>query len=178
VGLFTHGSILILAVMSVLLISERAVEGSPIVAQAAVVVGSPRDRQLVQSERVQTEVFPLALFAVGGMLIFPIANNLLLMFVALEVFSLPLYLMAGLARRRRLMSQEAALKYFLLGAFASAFFLYGLALLYGYADSVRLADIANAAAGTDRSDALLFGGFGLLMVGLLFKGSVGPFHTW
>ncbi len=115
VGLFIQGSILILAVMSVLLISERAVEGSPIVAQAAVVVGSPRDRQLMQSERVQTEVFPLALFAVGGMLIFPIANNLLLMFVALEVLSLPLYLMAGLSRRRRLLSQEAAVKYFLLG---------------------------------------------------------------
>jgi NADH-quinone oxidoreductase subunit N len=100
------------------------------------------------------------------------------MFIALEVLSLPLYLMCGLARRRRLISQEAAVKYFLLGAFASAFFLYGLALLYGYAGSVRLADIANAAAGTDRSDTLLFGGLGLLVVGLLFKASVGPFHAW
>ena len=86
--------------------------------------------------------------------------------------------MCGLARRRRLLSQEAAVKYFLLGAFASAFFLYGLALLYGYAGSVRLSDIANAAAGTDRSETLLFAGLGLLIVGLLFKGSVGPFHTW
>jgi NADH-quinone oxidoreductase subunit N len=100
------------------------------------------------------------------------------MFVALEVLSLPLYLMCGLARRRRLLSQEAAVKYFLLGAFASAFFLYGLALLYGYAGSVRLTDIANAAAGSLKSDALLFGGLALLIVGLMFKGSVGPFHTW
>ena len=109
-------------------------------------MGSPRDRELARSERMQTEVFPLALFAVGGMLIFPVSNNLLLMFVALEVLSLPLYLMAGMARRRRLLSQEAAVKYFLLGAFASAFFLYGLALLYGYANSVDLSAILSAAS--------------------------------
>src|SRR5207249_29315 len=83
------------------------------------------------------------------------------MFIALEVLSLPLYLMCGLARRRRLLSQESAVKYFLLGAFSSAFFLYGLALLYGYANSVKLADIAAAAAGSDRSDTLLFAGLGL-----------------
>jgi NADH-quinone oxidoreductase subunit N len=127
---------------------------------------------------MQTEVFPFALFALGGMMAFVAANDLLTMFVALEVLSLPLYLMCGLARRRRLLSQEAAVKYFLLGAFASAFFLYGLALLYGYAGSVKLTDIANAAAGSLKSDALLFGGLALLLVGLMFKGSVGPFHTW
>ena len=60
------------------------------------------------------------------------------LFVALEVLSLPLYLLCGLARRRRLISQEAALKYFLLGSFASAFFLYGTALLYGFAGSTSL----------------------------------------
>ena len=97
-----------------------------------------------QAPTMQTEVFPLALFALGGMMIFVAANDLLTMFIALEVLSLPLYLMCGLARRRRLLSQEAAVKYFLLGAFASAFFLYGLALLYGYAGSVRFTDIAIA----------------------------------
>jgi NADH-quinone oxidoreductase subunit N len=100
------------------------------------------------------------------------------MFIALEVLSLPLYLMCGLARRRRLLSQEAAVKYFLLGAFASAFFLYGVALLYGFAGSVKLSDIASATTANDRSDTLLYAGFGLLVVGLLFKASVGPFHAW
>ncbi len=76
---------------------------------------------------MQTEVFPLTMFAIGGMLLFPAADDLLTMFIALEVLSLPLYLLCGLARRRRLLSQEAALKYFLLGAFSSAFFLYGVA---------------------------------------------------
>jgi NADH-quinone oxidoreductase subunit N len=152
--------------------------GGAFVAQAAIRPGTIQDRAQATKTGMQTEVFPLTLFALGGMMVFCAANDLLTMFIALEVLSLPLYLMAGLARRRRLLSQEAALKYFLLGAFASAFFLYGLALLYGYAGSVRLADIANAAAGTDRSDTLLFAGFGLLVVGLLFKGSVGPFHAW
>ena len=94
---------------------------------------------------VQTEVFPLTMFAIGGMLVFPAANDLLTMFVALEVLSLPLYLMCGLARRRRLLSQEAAVKYFLLGAFSSAFFLYGVALLYGYTGTLILPGIANSA---------------------------------
>jgi NADH-quinone oxidoreductase subunit N len=127
---------------------------------------------------MQTEVFPFTLFALGGMMTFVAANDLLTMFVALEVLSLPLYLMCGLARRRRLLSQEAAVKYFLLGAFASAFFLYGLALIYGYAGSVRFSEIAEASVGSAASDALLLGGLALLVVGLLFKGSVGPFHTW
>src|SRR5919198_1278118 len=157
-GLFIQGTVLVLALMAALLVAERSVDiGSPIVASSAVVVGSPDDRRLAGTGRVQTEIFPLMLFAVGGMLIFPIANNLILMFVALEVLSLPLYLMAGMARRRRLLSQEAAVKYFLLGAFASAFFLYGLALLYGYSGSVKLQAIADATAGSDRSDTLLFG---------------------
>jgi NADH-quinone oxidoreductase subunit N len=132
----------------------------------------------VTETTMQTEVFPLFLFSLGGMMVFTAANDLLTMFIALEVLSLPLYLMCGMARRRRLLSQEAAVKYFLLGAFSSAFFLYGVALLYGYAGSVTLSAIAEASVGTDRSDTLLFGGLALLVIGLLFKGSVGPFHTW
>jgi len=177
--LFLQGTILLLAILSTMLIAERGIDGdSPIVASAAVVVGSAADRRLATSERVQTEVFPLLSFAVGGMLIFPAANNLLLLFVALEVFSLPLYLMAGLARRRRLLSQEAAIKYFLLGAFASAFLLYGIALLYGYANSVDLGDVLAAQGTSTKSDALLYLGFGLLIVGLLFKAGIAPFHSW
>jgi NADH-quinone oxidoreductase subunit N len=179
VGWFIQGTVLVLAVMSTLLMAERSVDvGSPIVASSAVVVGSPEDRRLAASDRVQTEIFPLMLFAVSGMLIFPIANNLLLMFVALEVLSLPLYLMAGMSRRRRLLSQEAAVKYFLLGAFASAFFLYGLALLYGYAGSVDLPNILKAANGSTKSDVLLYVGLALLLVGLLFKAGIAPFHSW
>jgi NADH-quinone oxidoreductase subunit N len=179
VGYFLQGTILSLAIVGTLLIAERSVDvASPIVASAALVVGSPDDRRLAVSDRVQTEVFPLLLFAVSGMLVFPVANNLILLFVALEVLSLPLYLMAGMARRRRLLSQEAAMKYFLLGAFASAFLLYGIALLYGYANTVDLPGILEATRASGKSDVLLYAGLGLLLVGLLFKAGIAPFHSW
>lgn len=178
-SLFLWGTLLALGFASVLLIADRTVEpGGAFVAEAGIRPGTSDDRAQAGSAGMQTEVFPLALFSLSGMMVFCAANDLLSMFIALEVLSLPLYLLCGLARRRRLLSQEAAVKYFLLGAFASAFFLYGLALLYGYANSVKLAEIANAASGTNRSDALLFLGMGLLLIGLLFKGSVGPFHSW
>ena len=185
------GTLLALGLASMLLIADRSVEpGGAIVASsagraAAGGVGLAGDGATErsygtpeQTPTMQTEVFPFTLFALGGMMAFVAANDLLTMFIALEVLSLPLYLMCGLARRRRLLSQEAAVKYFLLGAFASAFFLYGLALIYGYAGTVRFTEIADAAAGSARSDTLLFGGIALLVVGLMFKGSVGPFHAW
>ncbi|MFI9007145.1 NADH-quinone oxidoreductase subunit NuoN [Actinosynnema sp. NPDC053489] len=177
---FLWGTLLLLGLGAVLLIADRSVEpGGAFVADASILPGgSVGVREKLRRQEMQTEVFPLTLFALGGMMTFVAANDLLTMFIALEVLSLPLYLMCGLARRRRLLSQEAAVKYFLLGAFASAFFLYGVALLYGYAGSVKLADIANATTATDRSDTLLYAGFGLLVVGLLFKASVGPFHAW
>ncbi len=184
--LFLWGTLLALGLAAVLLIADRSVEpGGAFTADAAVRPGTARDRAqaggavgTVTETVMQTEVFPLFLFSLGGMMVFLAANDLLTMFIALEVLSLPLYLMCGLARRRRLLSQEAAVKYFLLGAFSSAFFLYGVALLYGYAGSVTLSRIAAASVGTDRSDTLLLGGLALLVIGLLFKGSVGPFHTW
>ena len=140
--------------------------------------GSQQERLLTAQRVTQTEVFPLLMFAIGGMLLFPASNDLLTMFVALEVLSLPLYLLSGLARRRRLLSQEAALKYFLLGAFSSAFFLYGVALLYGYAGTVRLSGIAEAVSTEAGSESLLLAGTGLLAVGLLFKVGAVPFHSW
>ena len=112
------------------------------------------------------------------MLLFPASNDLLTMFVALEVLSLPLYLLCGLARRRRLLSQEAAVKYFLLGAFSSAFFLFGVAMLYGYSGSVNLAAIATAASSNVTSSTLLYAGIGLLGIGLLFKIGAAPFQSW
>jgi NADH-quinone oxidoreductase subunit N len=98
--------------------------------------------------------------------------------VALEVVSLPLYLLSGLARRRRLLSQEAALKYFLLGAFASGFFLYGAALTYGYAGSMEFGAINEAIRAGAGSHILLLVGMGMLAVGLLFKVGAAPFHAW
>ena len=141
---------------SVLLIAERSVEpaaarSSPSAAGGRRAARRGRASRLAAGTRMQTEVFPLTLFALGGMMLFVAANDLLTMFVALEVLSLPLYLLCGLARRRRLLSQEAAIKYFLLGAFASAFFLYGLALLYGYAGSVRAAPTSPRRVGRRRA---------------------------
>ena len=172
--------LLVLALPSVLLMADRVSEpGGAFVTQAAAKIGSVRDRVATRvAAPMQTEVFPLALFAVAGMMIFPAATDTVTLFVALEVLSLPLYLLCGLARRRRLISQEAAVKYFLLGAFTSAIFVYGLALLYGYAGSTQFAAIASQARAGDSSDVLLMGGLALVLVGLLFKASVGPFHLW
>ncbi len=176
--LFIQGTILVLAFISVLLIAESSHEVSAFAAQAAAVPGSAEEREGLLAGISHTEVYPLTLFAVGGMLLFPASNDLLTMFVALEVLSLPLYLLCGLARRRRLLSQEAAMKYFLLGAFSSAFFLFGVAMLYGFSGSVRLSDIATAASGNTANAVLLYAGIALLGVGLLFKIGAVPFQAW
>ncbi|AHK29778.1 NADH dehydrogenase subunit N [Rhodococcus opacus PD630] len=197
--LFLQGTILLISIPAILLIAERSVDSGVAAAtaevtaasaaepeggtdaftpQAFAVPGSVAEREATKNAPGHTEVFPLTLFAVGGMLLFPASNDLLTMFVALEVLSLPLYLLCGLARRRRLLSQEAALKYFLLGAFSSAFFLFGVAMLYGYAGTVELPRIADALArGTDDKTLALIG-TALLSVGLLFKIGAVPFHSW
>jgi proton-translocating NADH-quinone oxidoreductase chain N len=176
--LFIQGTILVLAFVSVLLIAESSHEVSAFTPQAASVPGSPEEREGLLAGLSHTEVYPLTLFAIGGMLLFPAANDLLTMFIALEVLSLPLYLLCGLARRRRLLSQEAAMKYFLLGAFSSAFFLFGVAMLYGYSGSVQLGAIAAAAQSTTASSTLLFAGLALIGIGLLFKIGAVPFQAW
>jgi proton-translocating NADH-quinone oxidoreductase chain N len=176
--LFIQATILVLAFVSVLLIAESSNEVSAFTPQAAAVPGSAEEREGLLAGVSHTEVYPLTLFAVGGMLLFPAANDLLTMFIALEVLSLPLYLLCALARRRRLLSQEAAMKYFLLGAFSSAFFLFGVAMLYGYAGSVQLSGIAAAAQTGTASATLLWAGIALLGLGLLFKVGAVPFHAW
>ncbi len=178
-ALFVQGTLAVLGIASVLLLAEKSVDaGGALVAQAAMTVGSASDRRLATATYSQTEAFPLTVFALGGMMLFASANDLLLMFVALEVLSLPLYLLCALSRRRRLLSQEAAVKYFLLGAFASAFFLYGVALLYGYAGTVQLRGIFEAATSSPNDSILLLLGLALLIVGLLFKAGIAPFHSW
>ena len=179
-ALFTWLILLALTLISVLLFAERSLDGglSAFAGQAAAVPGSEAEREGTAARIEHTEIFPLTLFAVGGMMLFASANDLLVLFVALEVFSLPLYLLCGLARRRRLISQEAAMKYFLLGAFASAFLLFGIALLYGYAGTMSLGGIADALAKDTGAETILLAGTGLIGVGLLFKVGAVPFHSW
>ncbi|MFF8711382.1 NADH-quinone oxidoreductase subunit NuoN [Streptomyces sp. NPDC015184] len=194
--LFLQGTILLTSLVAVFTFAERrldpAAHGNRVdsfAAQAASVPGSDSEKAAVKAGFTTTEVFPLVLFSVAGMLVFPAANDLLTLFVALEVFSLPLYLLCAVARRKRLMSQEAAVKYFLLGAFSSAFLLFGIALLYGYAGSVSYARIAQvidgsvtqvdpALADTMGNDALLLIGGAMILTGLLFKVGAVPFHMW
>jgi NADH-quinone oxidoreductase subunit N len=197
--LFLQGTILLVGLVSVFVFAERRLEprahassGAHVdsfAAQPASVPGGDGEKEATKAGWTTTEVYPLLLFAVGGMLIFPAANDLLTLFIALEVFSLPLYLLCALARRRRLLSQEAAVKYFLLGAFSSAFLLFGAALLYGYAGTVNYSGIARVIGNADRvtsavlaettgNDALLLIGGAMVVMGLLFKVGAVPFHMW
>jgi NADH-quinone oxidoreductase subunit N len=169
-----QASILIIAMISVFLIAD----GEHFAALPSALPGSEEERQAVQSGNQITEVYPLTLFAVSGMLLFTVANDLITLFVALEMLSLPLYLMAGLSRRRRLASQESALKYFLLGAFSSAFFLFGAAYLYGFSASISFGGIREAIVASGGNDVLLLIGMAFLSIGLLFKVGAVPFHAW
>jgi len=186
-ALFLEGTILLIAMLGVLLIAES--RSAPdesggsggldaFTPQASAVPGSLAEKVATKAGVAQTEVFPLTLFAVAGMMLFGAAGDLLTMFVALEVFSLPLYLMCGLARHRRLLSQEAALKYFLLGAFSSAFFLFGTALLYGYAGTLSIIGISGAIHTQSNNVALVLIGSALVGSALLFKIGAVPFHSW
>ncbi len=172
--------ILVFGLLSALLFAERKLYGgvTAFVPMAAAVPASPLERKAEELRFEHTEVFPLFLFAITGMMLFPAANDTLLMFVALEIFSLPLYLLSGLARRRRLASQEAALKYFLLGALSSAIFLFGVALLYGFSGSFTLRSIAAAIPAAKGGSALLILGLVAVTVGVLFKVGAVPFHSW
>ncbi|ESU48958.1 NADH-quinone oxidoreductase subunit NuoN [Streptomyces filamentosus] len=194
--LFLQGTILLVAMVAVFTFAERRLDPSShgnrvdsFAAQPGAVPGGEGEQAAVRAGFTTTEVFPLLLFSVAGLLVFPAANDLLTLFIALEVFSLPLYLLCAVARRKRLMSQEAAVKYFLLGAFSSAFLLFGIALIYGYAGSLSYAEIANvvdgsvleidpALADTMGNDALLLIGGAMILTGLLFKVGAVPFHMW
>ncbi|EPH07174.1 proton-translocating NADH-quinone oxidoreductase, chain N [Propionibacterium sp. oral taxon 192 str. F0372] len=172
--------LLFFGLLSLLLFADHRVGGgeSPFVASASAVPASQAERDAIAARQEQTEVYPLLLFSLTGMMSFIAANDMITMFVSLEIFSFPLYILASLARRRRLLSQEAALKYFLLGALSSALFLYGLALLYGFSGSFFLRDIDSSITSGAGSEPLLLAGMGLVSVGILFKLGAVPFHNW
>ncbi len=120
------------------------------------------------------EYYYLMLFSVSGMMLMAMANDLILIFLALELLSIPLYVLSGFALPR-VDSEESALKYFLLGAFASGFLVFGIAMIYGATGATALPEVlGSAAAGGE----LLFVGAALILVGLAFKVAAVPFHMW
>lgn len=121
------------------------------------------------------EFHPLVLFTVAGMIIMGGARDLIVLFLGIEVMSLPAYVLAGI-RRQDHKSGEAALKYFLLGAFATSFLLYGIALLYGATGTTSYAGIAAGLGDAPR--LIVLAGIGMLIVALGFKVGVAPFHFW
>ncbi|MFH1754773.1 MAG: NADH-quinone oxidoreductase subunit N [Candidatus Latescibacterota bacterium] len=126
----------------------------------------------------RSEYFALLFFATAGMVVLVSAYNLVSLFIGLELMSLSIYVLVGY-RRRDLFSNEAALKYFLLGAFAIAFFLYGVSLIYGLTDSTNYRQIVTVAAEKGLAKYPLFLlGIALIMAGFAFKVSAVPFHMW
>jgi NADH-quinone oxidoreductase subunit N len=129
------------------------------------------------------EFFPLVLFATAGMTLITAANDLIVMFLALETLSLALYVLTGITGGRR--ANEAAMKYFLLGAFSSAFFLYGVAMAYGAADSTKIVvsaqpatSLVGALTGQTGDQAIALLAVAFLAIGFAFKISAAPFHMW
>jgi NADH-quinone oxidoreductase subunit N len=125
------------------------------------------------------EVYGLMLSALIGGIIMVLANDLLVLFLGLETLSLAFYLLVASSRKRST-SGEAGLKYFILGGFASAFFLYGIALIFGVAGSTNLPKVAEGLArlNVGSSDSMILAGVALLLVGFAFKVSLVPFHVW
>jgi NADH-quinone oxidoreductase subunit N len=138
------------------------------------------DDFLRREEMDGPEVYALYLTAAIGGMVMASANDLIVLFLGLEVLSISFYVLAA-SHRRRIESQEAGIKYFVLGGFSSAFFLYGVALIYGGTGHTRYDEIVAAVNGvvpTERKDALVLAGVALLIVGLAFKVSAVPFHFW
>ena len=122
------------------------------------------------------EFYMLMLFSLSGMMLMGMANDLILIFMGLELLSIPLYIMAGLAWPRA-ESEESAMKYFVLGAFSSAILVYGIALVYGATGTTALPGIV-AAVGAGEPALLLVAGAALILVGFAFKIAAVPFHMW
>ncbi|MDF1499062.1 MAG: NADH-quinone oxidoreductase subunit N [Anaerolineales bacterium] len=123
------------------------------------------------------EYYTLLMFSISGMMLMSMAGDLIVIFIALELLSIPLYILSGFARPQPV-SEEAALKYFILGAFASGFMVYGIALIFGTTATTSLAGILNAFAASPGVPALAMVGGALVLVGLGFKVAAVPFHMW
>jgi NADH-quinone oxidoreductase subunit N len=135
---------------------------------------------LVRMNADGPELYALLLTSAIGALVMASANELIVLFLGLEILSLSLYLLAA-SNRDREQSQEAGLKYFILGGFSSAFFLYGVALIFGSTGSTKISGISevlSANISIANTDAMLLVGIGMLLVGLGFKVSAAPFHIW
>jgi NADH-quinone oxidoreductase subunit N len=120
------------------------------------------------------EYYYLMLFSVSGMMLMGMANDLILVFIALELLSIPLYILSGFARPR-VDSEESAMKYFLLGAFASGFLVFGIALIYGATGTTSLPEVTKTVSS---DDILAMAGAVFILVGLAFKVAAVPFHMW
>lgn len=123
------------------------------------------------------EYYALVLFATAGMMLMAAGTDLIVLFLGLEMFSICLYILAGFLRPRE-SSEESALKYFLLGAFASGFLLYGIALTFGATGETNLAEIAVFLVEAGLRTPMLLLGLGLILVGFGFKIAMAPFHMW
>jgi len=136
------------------------------------------DGYLRREDMEGPEFYVLMLLSAAGGVILAMGNDLIVVFVGLETLSIAVYVLAGM-HLRRVQSQESGIKYFVLGAFSSAFFLYGIALIYGATGSTNLVQIkAFMSEVVPTQNGLLLIGLGLLIVGLAFKVSAVPFHAW
>ncbi len=150
------------------------------IAIALILVVMITDEDLRNSDADGPEVYGLYLMAATGGVIMAAANDLIVLFLGLEALSLALYVLAASARKRS-DSQESGLKYFVLGGFSSAFFLYGIALIYGGTGSTNIGGIISSlqsSVTTGGDNALVLAGIALLLVGLGFKVAAVPFHVW
>jgi len=169
-----------LLVGSALALDQFAVLASIAICSAVVLVSLVTSDYLASENADSPEIYALYLTAAIGGIVMAASNDLVVLFLGLETLSLSLYLLAA-SNRKRTQSQEAGLKYFILGGFASAFFLYGVALTYGTTGSTRLVDInlaLNSYITVPRNDTLLLVGVGLMLIGFGFKVSLVPFQAW
>src|SRR5690606_37648790 len=145
---------------------------------AAILAGLSLDPWLRREGLDSAEPFVLVLLSASGGVIMASSNDLIVTFLGLEVLSLAVYVLAAM-HLRRTTSQEACVKYFVLGAFASAVLLYGIAMVYGGTGSTNLVDISAFLSGTVLAEAgLVLAGLALLLVGFGFKVAAVPFHAW